>query len=85
MATDLEENIVFRSAPRGEGLRYIIAEVKSATAADTVTFDELTAIKDTIALRLDTGAEVDCTEATNVVTVGAGPASTPMMICVSGW
>lgn len=84
MAT-LTANIVYRSAPRGEGLRYIIAEVKSATDADTWTVDELTAIKDTIALRLDTGAEVDCTEATNVVTIGAGPSTTPMMICVTGW
>ena len=78
-------NVVYRSAPCGEGLRYLIAEVKSATAADTWTVSELTAIKDTIGLRLDTGAEVDCTEATNVVTIGAGPATTPMMICVSGW
>ncbi len=84
MAT-LTANIVYRSAPRGEGLRYVIAEVKAATAADTWTVSELTAIKDTITLRLDTGAEVDCTEATNVVTIGAGPSSTPMMICVSGW
>lgn len=83
--TDQTENIVYRSAPRGEGLRYIIAEVKSATAADTVTFSELTAIKDTVCIRLDTGTEVDCTEATNVVTVGAGPASTPLMVCVAGW
>ena len=83
--SDLTENIVYRSAPRGEGPRYIIAEVKAATAADTVTFSELTSIKDTISLRLDTGAEVDCTEATNVVTIGAGPSSPHMMICVSGW
>lgn len=81
----LIENVVFRSAPRGEGLRYIIAEVKSATTADTVVFSELTAIKDTVAIRLDTGAETPCTEATNTVTIGAGPAATPMMICVSGW
>jgi len=81
----LTANIVYRSAPKGEGLRYVIAEVKSATADDTWTVDEFTAIKDTIGLRLDTGVEVDCTEATNVVTVGAGPATTPLMICVSGW
>jgi len=78
-------NIVYRSVPKGEGLRYLIGEAKSATAADTWTVSELTAIKDTICLRLDTGAEVACTEATNVVTVGAGPLATPLMICVSGW
>ena len=77
--------IVYKSLPKGEGLHYIIAEVSSATAADTWTIDEYTAIKDTICIRLDTGAEVDCTEATNVVTVGAGPSSTPLMFCVSGW
>lgn len=81
----LTANIVYRSAPRGEGLRYVIAEAKSATAGDTWTVTEYTAIKDTVCIRLDTGAEVDCTEATNVVTVGAGPASTPLMFCVSGW
>ena len=81
----LTENVVYRSAPRGEGLRYIIAEVKSATAADTVVFSELTAIKDTVAIRLDTGVDTPCTEATNIVTIGAGPATTPMLICVSGW
>jgi len=78
-------NIMYKSAPRGQGLRYIIAEVHSATAADTWTVSEFTAIKDTVCIRLDTGAEVDCTEATNIVTVGAGPAATPLMICVSGW
>lgn len=77
--------VVYRNSPKGEGLRYIIGEIKSATAADTWTVSELTAIADTICLRLDTGAEVDCTEATNTVTVGAGPAATPLMICVSGW
>ena len=82
---DQTENIVYRSAPKGEGLRYVVAEIKAGTAADTVTFSELTAIKDTIAMRLDTGAEVDCTEATNVATIGAGPSDTPMLIIVSGW
>jgi len=81
----LTENVMYRSAPRGEGLRYIIAEVKAATAADTVVFSELTAIKDTIAIRLDTGVAVACGQATNIVTIPAGPADTPMMICVSGY
>ena len=70
---------------RGSGLKYLVVEVASATAADTVTVGELAAIKDTLAMRLDTGAEVACTEATNIVTIGAGPAATPMLIIVSGW
>jgi len=80
----LSGTVVYRSGARGYGLKYVIYEVESATAADTLT-TELNAIKDTVAMRLDTGAEVDCTEATNVVTIGSGPSSTPMQITVSGW
>lgn len=80
----LEGTVVHRGGMRGEGLRYLVYEVESATAADTLTVD-LNAIKDTLAMRIDTGAEVACTEATNVVTIGAGPATTPMLIIVSGW
>lgn len=82
---DLTETVVYRGGMRGTGLKYLVMEVDDATAADTVTVGELTSIKDTIAFRLDTGAEIDCTEATNVVTIGAGPSSTPMLIIVTGW
>ena len=82
---ELTETIVYRGGMRGTGLKYLVCEVEDATATDTVPIGELASIKDTIAIRLDTGAEVDCTEATNVVTIGAGPASTPMLIIVSGW
>ena len=82
---DLTETIVYRGGMRGSGLKYLVMEVEEATAADTVTIGELASIKDTITIRLDTGAEVDCTEATNVVTIGAGPSDTPMLIIVSGW
>ena len=82
---DLTERVVYRGGMRGHGLKYLVLEVESATATDTVTVGELTSIKDTVAIRLDTGAEIDCTEGTNVVTIGAGPAATPMMIVVSGW
>lgn len=80
----LSGTVVYRGGVRGQGLKYVTYEIESATAADTLT-TELNAIKDTVAMRLDTGAEVDCTEATNVVTVGAGPSSTPLLIIVSGW
>lgn len=69
----------------GYGLKWILMEVASATANDTLTVAELTSIKDTVAFRMDTGVAVDCTEATNVVTIGSGPSSTPMLICVTGW
>ena len=82
---DLTERVVYRGGMRGHGLKYLVLEVESATASDTVTVGELSSIKDTIAIRLDTGVAVDCTEATNVVTIGSGPSSTPMMIAVSGW
>jgi hypothetical protein len=82
---DLTETVVHRGGMRGSGLKYLVMEVESATAGDTVTVGDLNSVKDTIAFRLDTGAEVDCMEATNVVTVGAGPSSTPMLIIVSGW
>jgi len=85
MMTDLTEVVVYRGGMRGSGLQYLVLEVESADASDTVTVGELTAIKDTVAIRLDTGAEVDCTEATNIVTIGSGPSSTPMLIIVSGW
>ena len=82
---DLTEKIVYRGGATGYGLKYKVMEVDEATAADTVTVGELAAIKDTVCIRLDTGAEVACTETTNVVTVGAGPSDTPLLIIVSGW
>jgi len=79
------ENVVYRNAPKGEGLRYIVAEVKVASTNDTVIFDELTEVHDTVAIQLDTGVEVACSEGTNVVTVGGAVANVPMLFCVSGW
>ena len=82
---DLTETVKYRGGMRSFGLKYLVLEVDSATAADTVTVGELSTIKDTVAIRLDTGVAVDCTETTNVVAIGAGPAATPMLIIVSGW
>lgn len=77
--------MVYRGGMTGQGLRYLVLEIQSATASDTVTVDELETIKDTVCLRLDTGATIDCTEATNVVTIGSGPSETPLLIVISGW
>ena len=82
---DQTENIVYRSAPKGEGLRYVVAEVKSVTSADTVTFSEFTAVNDTQAFDLTTGDALACTEATNVVTIGGAVTTIPVVIFVSGW
>jgi hypothetical protein len=81
---DLTETVVYRGGMRGSGLKYVVLEA-TGDASDTVTVGELDTIKDTVCLRLDTGAEVDCTEATNVVTIGSGPSDTPLLIIVSGW
>jgi len=82
---DLTETVVYRGGMRGSGLKYLVIEIDEADATDTVTVEELNSIKDTVAIRLDTGVAVDCTESDNVVTIGSGPSSTPMLIVVSGW
>jgi len=82
---DLTEKTVYRGGATGYGLKYKLIEVNDATTADTVTVGELSTIIDTQALDLSTGAAVDCTEATNVVTIGGAVASVPMAILVSGY
>ena len=76
--------VVHRSGARGYGLKYLVLEVESATTADTVTVDEFTAVKDTVAFQTDTGDALACTEATNVVTIGGAIAAKPLAIFVSG-
>ena len=67
------------------GLGYCVLTVALATTGDTVTVTELTTIQDTVAVRLDTGNAVLCSEATNVVTIGATAVASPMLIVVTGW
>ena len=81
----LTANIVYRSGSKGEGLRYVVGEVKSATSADTWTIDEFTADKDTVCFQLDTGDALACTEATNVVTVGGAVTTVPIVIYATGY
>jgi len=69
MMTDLTEVVVHRGGLRGYGLKYLVLEVSSASADDTVTVGELGTVKDAVAFEMDTGVEVSCSEATNVVTV----------------
>ena len=81
---DLTEKTVYRGGATGYGLKYKLIEVDNATTADTVTVGELTTILDTVAVDLSTGADVACTEATNVVTIGGAVASVPLSILVIG-
>jgi hypothetical protein len=68
----------------GYGLRYKWIIVSAASQNDTVTVSELDTITDTVAVQMDTGAEVTCSEATNVVTVAGALTSKDLMILVSG-
>lgn len=77
--------VVHRSGSRGYGLKYLILEVEQADANDTVTIDEFNVVADTLALETDSGAEVACTEATNVVTIGGAISDKPLAIMVSGY
>ena len=85
--TDLVEVVVHRGGMRGYGLKYLIVEVESASADDTVTVGELSTVKDTVAFEMDTGAAVSCTESGNVVTVdpSGSLSSKPVVLMVSGW
>ena len=69
----------------GYGLRYILLIVKDADTNDTVTVSELTAITDTVGIKMDDGSALTCTEATNVVTITtAAMADEDCLILVSG-
>ena len=82
---DLTERVVYRAGMRGVGLKYLIAEVESATTNDTVTIGEMVEIKAAAAIRIDTGSLCTVTTATNVVTITGVVANTPLVLMVSGW
>jgi len=62
----------------------MLLRVDDATAGDTVTVGELTVVSDTVAISQSDGAAFNCTEATNIVTLGAGPADDDILILVTG-
>lgn len=67
-----------------DGLDYVLVLLRNTTAADTATiaaFDDIVAVT---GVRLDTGAVITPTEATNVVTIPSGPSSTDLLILVTG-
>ena len=68
----------------GFGLRALLVRVDDATAADTVTIGELTKVEDVVAISQSDGAAFACTEATNVVTLGAGPLDDDVLLLITG-
>jgi hypothetical protein len=66
---DVAETILHRGRLGSTGLRYVVFEASPVDTDDTITLGELAAITDAKCWRLDTGANVICTVATNVVTV----------------
>lgn len=68
----------------GFGLRALLVRVNDGTAADTVTIGELTTVSDVVAISQSDGAAFACTEATNVVTLGAGPADDDILLLITG-
>lgn len=66
---DVAETVVQRGRLGAAGLCYIVFEARPIDTDDTVTLGELSVVTAAAAFRLDTGAELTTTEATNVVTI----------------
>jgi len=66
---DVTEVVIARGRLGATGLCYIVFEASPIDTNDTVTLSELTSITAAACFRLDTGASVTSTTATNVVTV----------------
>jgi len=82
----LTYTIVHRGGARGFGLKYLLLEVAQADSADTVDVSEFdNAVKDTVCLEMDTGAELACTESGTTITVGGAVTNKPLTILVSGY
>lgn len=80
----LTPNIVYRNTT-AEGLRFLVAISKTVTAADTWTVSEFNAVKDCYCFSLKDGGGYTSTEATNVVTIPAGPSAEPMVMIATGY
>lgn len=82
----LDYDVVLRRGMLGAGLKILVLDIASADASDTVTVAEFdNAVKDTVCIQTDTGAEVSCTESGKIITIGAGPSDTPLIIMCSGY
>lgn len=84
--TDRTETIVHRGKLGAVGLRYVVCEVIAASTNDTITIGEMTDITSANAWRLDTGAVLTCTDATNVVTItSAALTNVPVVVLATGY
>jgi hypothetical protein len=85
MAQDRDEVVVYRGKLGSVGLRYLVCEIIAVDTDDTVTLGEMHVITAGSAWRLDTGAALTCTVATNVVTVTtAALSNVPVVIVAFG-
>lgn len=66
---DVTETIIARGRLGATGLRYVVYEASPVDTNDTITIGEINAITAEACFRLDTGAEITATSATNVITV----------------
>jgi len=83
---DRAETVVYRGKLGAVGLRYVVCEVIAVTTNDTVTIGEMTDITVAVAFRLDTGAALTCTDATNVVTITtAAITNIPALVVATGY
>jgi len=83
---DRAETVVYRGKLGTVGLRYVVCEVIAASTNDTVTIGEMTDITAASAWRLDTGATLTNTDATNVVTITtAAITNIPVLIVATGY
>jgi len=83
---DVAETVLHRGRLGSTMPRYIVCEAYPIDTDDTVTIGELHAITDAKAWRLDTGANITCTVATNVVTITqATLTDVPVLITATGY
>lgn len=66
---DVTETVIARGRLSNVALRYVVFEASPIDTDDTVTVGELSAVTAAAAFRLDTGAKLTTTEATNIVTI----------------
>lgn len=83
---DRVEQVVHRATLGAVGTRYLVAEVIKASTSDTVTLGDFADITAVSAYRLDTGASITATEATNIVTITqAALTDVPIVIFATGY
>ena len=83
---DVTETVVYRAKLGSIGIRYLVCEAQPIDTNDIVTLGELNAITSAKAWRTDTGANITCTTATNVVTITESSLTdVPIVILATGY